>query len=67
MRKKSCLGRIVAVRLGEPVVSVGLLDSAVGLCARHCCPVFVVLWAVGHQRGNGKVADAAELRHGGFS
>lgn len=55
------------MRLGEPVVSVGLLDSAVGLCARHCCPVFVVLWAVGHQRGNGKVADAAELRHGGFS
>lgn len=67
MRKKLCLGSIEALCLGEPVVSVRLLNSAVCLCTRHCCPDFVLLWAVGHKRGNGNTADAAGLRHGGFS
>jgi hypothetical protein len=41
--------------LGGPVVSVGLLDSAVCLCTRYRCPVFVMLWAVGHKRRNVKL------------
>lgn len=64
VRKQFYLGRIVGesgwkgpLGSGRPCV----------LTQAHCCPVFVMLWAVGHGRGIGKVADAAELRHGGFS